>query len=255
MFEWNQARFELTAHWCPVRLRVLIERSGTDTYLDSIGGLSMTSEETVWVRWDDDPDGTGGTVTFLRDGAAFGPPQSIAFKVRITPETDLECNASLGNTSNSALQKVKQISVSVTEAGDPEPPDPTDLTVYGDPGTRFPLDLDMAGASGNYDLTVPSGLSLVKRDITPTPETESSTYAMPALAASYEPTQANGGVTSNALEVVGTGAPYSCGHLTLPAGTYLSSDAIGISLPPTSDPEPTQAPPRPDQPRVGTEGG
>src|SRR3546814_1918619 len=37
MFEWNQARFELTAHWDPGRLRVRIERSGTDTYLDSIG--------------------------------------------------------------------------------------------------------------------------------------------------------------------------------------------------------------------------
>src|SRR3546814_6561061 len=65
---------------------------------------------------------------------------------------------------------------------------------------------------------------------------------MPALAASYEPTQANGGVTSNALEVVGTGATYSSGHLNLPAGTYLSADAIGISLPTTSDPDTTQAP-------------
>ncbi|GAA4770828.1 hypothetical protein GCM10023219_16940 [Stakelama sediminis] len=162
--------------------------------------------------------------------------------MRITPDTDLECNASLGNTSNSALQKAKQISVSVTESSQPAPPDPTDLTVYGDPGTRFPLGLDMAGASGNYDLTVPSGLSLVKRDVTPTPETESSTYTITALAASYAPAQANGGVTANDLAIVGTGANYSSGRLNLPAGTYLSADAIGISLPTTSDPDTTQAP-------------
>ena len=242
MYEWNQARFELTAHWDPGKLRVRIERSGTDTYLDSIGGLSMTSEETVGVRWDDDPDGAGGTVTFLRGGVAFGPPQPIAFKVRITPDTDLECNASLGNTSNSALQKVKQIAVSVTEADTPVPPDPTDLTVYGDPGTRFPLSLDMEGASGTYNLTVPSGLSLVKRVITPTSITESSTYTFNALAASYSPTQANGGVTPNALAVVGPGSTYSGSRLNLPKDTYLSAGPIGIALPTTSDPDTTRTP-------------
>lgn len=242
MYEWDEARFELTAHWDAGRLRVRIERSGTATYLDSIGGLSMTSEETVGVRWDDDPDGAGGTVTFLRGGAAFGPPQPLGFKVRITPNTDLECNASLGNTSNSALQKVKQIAVSVTETDTPVPPDPRDLTVYGDPNTRFPLSLDMEGASGTYNLTVPSGLSLVKRVITPTPVTQGSTYTFNALAASYSPTQANGGVTTNALEVEGPGATYSSSRLNLPKDTYLSAGTIGIALPTTSDLATTRAP-------------
>lgn len=242
VYEWEEARFELTAHWDPGKLEVYVERSGTTVLLESIGGLSMTAEETIGVRYDDDPDGAGGTVTFLRNGAAFGPPQPIAFKLRITPDCEFQCNASLSNTSNSALQKVKQIAVSVTETNDPLPPDPSDLTVYGDPGTRFPLSLDMEGASGTYNLTVPSGLSLVKRVITPTPVVQGSTYTMNALASSYSPSQSNGGVTTNALDVVGSGATYSSSRLNLPKNTYLSADSIGIALPTTSDPATTRAP-------------
>ncbi len=73
LFDYGDARFELTAHWDAGKLRVQVERSGTTATLDSIGGLSMTAEETVGVRYDDDPSGAGGTVTFLRNGAAFGP--------------------------------------------------------------------------------------------------------------------------------------------------------------------------------------
>lgn len=242
LYEYNEARFELAAHWEAGKLRVRVERSGATAMLDSIGGLSMSAEETVGVRYDDDPNGSGGTVTFLRNGAAFGPPQAIGFKLRVTPQCEFQCNASLGNTVNSALQKVKQIVVSVTETDEPTPPDPSDLTVYGDPGTRFPLSLDMAGVSGTFNLTVPAGLSLVKRVVTPTPVTESSTYTINALAASYSPTQSNGGVTTNLLSVVGPGATYSSARLNLPAGTYLSAGALGISLPTSADPAKTRAP-------------
>lgn len=242
IYKYQEARYELTAHWDSGKLRVHIERNGTTAMLDSIGGLSLTAEETVGVRFDNDSAGAGGTVTFLRNGAAFGPPQAIGFKLRITPDCQFQCNASLGNTANSALQKVRQIAVSVTETDTPVPPPPGDLTVYGDPGTRFPLSLDMAGTSGTYNLTVPSGLSLVKRVVTPTPVSKSSTYTMNALAASYSPAQSNGGVTTNALAVVGSGATYSSSRLNLPVGTYLSAGPIGISLPTSPDPSKTRTP-------------
>jgi hypothetical protein len=189
-----------------------------------------------------DLNGSGGTITFLYNGAPHGPAQSINFKLQITPGCLLECNASLNNTANSAIQKVRQISISVAETSDSIPPSPGDVTVYGDPGTRFPLGLDMAGPSGNYNLTVPSGLSLVKRVVAPTPVTTGSTYSMNALATAYSPSQSNGGVTPNTLTVVGAGATYSSSRLNLPAGTYLSAGAIGISLPTSSDPATTRTP-------------
>ncbi|WP_082006241.1 hypothetical protein [Sphingomonas sp. ERG5] len=243
LFDYGDARFELTAHWDAGKLRVQVERSGTTATLDSIGGLSMTAEETVGVRYDDDPSGAGGTVTFLRNGAAFGPPQAIAFKLRVTPQCEFQCNASVGNTSNSALQKVRQIAISVTETSDPvTPPGPGDMTVYGDPATRFALGVDLGGASGSYNLTVPSGLTLVKRTVTPTAVTKTSAYTINALAASYPPTQTNGGIIANALGIVGSGATYTGSRLNLPTGTYLSAGAIGISLPTNSDPAKTRTP-------------
>ena len=65
---------------------------------------------------------------------------------------------------------------------------------------------------------------------------------MMALAAAYAPTQNNGGATIGALSVVGAGASYANNQLNLPAGTYLSAGAAGLSFPTTSDPATTQTP-------------
>lgn len=240
LYHFSQARFSLFSHWQTGRLRGVFERSGTLLTLESISGLSTTVDESVGLRYDDDPNGAGGTITFLRNGAAFGPPQAIGFKVRITPQCEFQCNASLGNTTNSALQKVKRISIDLTTS--PLPPVTTGPTVYGDPGTRFALNLDLAGATGSYVLTIPAGLKLVRRVVTPTPTARGSGYTMNALATSYPPTQSNGGVTTNPMALVGPGASYTNGQLNLPKGSYLTADAIGLSVPTTTDPATTQAP-------------
>ncbi len=241
--EWNKASMNLCAHWQPGRVRVYVEREGSPLeMIESISGYSMTSEEVVGVRYDDNPGGAGGTITFLRNGAPFGPVQNLAYKARVTPQCQFQCNASLGNTSDSALQQVKSIALTVKETQDGGTGGPDDLTVYGDPGTRFPLDIDMQGASGNYTLSVPSGLSLVKRVVTPTPTDKSSSYVLDSNSSSFTPAQTNGGVTANSLTVVGTGTSYSGGYFNLPAGTYLSAGAAGITLPTTNDPAITQTP-------------
>ncbi len=245
LYHYNQARFSLFSHSQSGRLRGVLERNGTSVMLESVGGLSMTAKEAVGIRYDDDPAGPGGTVTFMRNGVAFGAPQPISMKLRVTPECELQCNASLGNTTNSAAQRLSRISIDLTVAAvppPPPPPNPNALTVYGDPGTRFALNLDSAGTSGNYVLTIPAGLALVQRVVTPTPAIKASGYTMNALAAAYGPTQSNGGVTTGTLAVVGSGASYANNQLNLATGTYLSAGAIGLSLPTTSEPATTQAP-------------
>lgn len=241
LHQYAQGRLELTGHWQAGKVRVFVERSGNSVLLDSISGLSNTAEETVGVRYDDDPAGIGGTITFLRNGSAFGPAQPINFKLRITPQCELQCNATIGNTSNSAALSVRKITVNLTDvAGGGS--GSTSFTVYGDPTTRFPLALDLTGASGNHNLTVPAGLSVVKRVNTPTPQTNGSVFTFNALATSYVATQTNGGVTSNALAVTGPGATYAGGLLKLPVGTYLSAGAAGINLPTSTDATNTRTP-------------
>ena len=240
LYHYNQARISLFSYGQTGKLRGVFKRGGTSAMLESISGLSTTVDESVGLRYDDDPSGAGGTVTFLRNGAAFGPPQAIGFKVRITPQCELQCNASISNTTNSALQSVKRISIDLTASS--LPPVTTRPTVYGDPMTRFALNLDLAGATGSYMLTVPAGLKLVKRVLTPTPTARGSVYTMNALAASYPPTQNNGGATTNPMTLVGPGATYTNGLLNLPKGTYLTAGAIGLSVPTTTDPATTEAP-------------
>ncbi|WP_052071785.1 hypothetical protein [Sphingopyxis sp. MWB1] len=242
LYKWEQARFALYSHWEPGKLRLNIERNGNSAMIDSIGGISTTQECRIEVRWDDDEGGPGGTITFLVDGIVHGSPHSLGFKLRITPDCRLECNASLGNTANSGAQQLSQIQLRLGVSDDPTPPDPGDLTVYGEPGTRFPLNLDMEGASGDYDLTIASDLSLVRRDIDAVPKMVGTAYIFSQVASSYDPVQTNGGVTVNNLDMIGTGASYGNGRLQLQAGTYLSAHELGISLPTTADPATSQAP-------------
>lgn len=243
LYHYDQSRFDLSAHWEPGKVRVFIERTGTTAVVESQAGYSMTAEETIGVRYDDNPAGAGGTVTFLRNGVAFGPAQSIPFKVRLSPLAELQCNASLDNTRDSGNQEVKRIGITVQATADTTtPPGPSDLTVYGDPNTRFPLNLDMAGATGNFNLTIPSGLSLVKRVVTPTPTDKKSTFTFATNATSFSPTQTSGGVTVNNFAVIGGGTSHSGGYFNIPAGTYLTAEGVGVALPTTSNPATTQTP-------------
>ena len=110
----------MSSHWQAGTVAVSLERDGQFANLVSISGLSNTTQENVSVRFDDNVGGVGGTITFLRNGVAFGLPQTVAFKPRITPGAIFESNASLGNTANSRNLRIGSISLGVTLLSDVE---------------------------------------------------------------------------------------------------------------------------------------
>ncbi|MEZ5696241.1 MAG: hypothetical protein R3E18_07345 [Sphingomonadaceae bacterium] len=247
LYDYADGEFSLYNHWDTGRVRLRIERSGNTQLIESDGGLSTSSEERIAVRYVDNPSGAGGTVTFLRNGATFGASQSTNFKPRVTPDAVLETNASLDNTANSVAQQVSEVSLTLGAATPPPPPPPppggiSDVTVYGDPASRFPLDLVAENVNGTYDLVVPAGLSIEERTITLVPTDTASSYQTNSAGPDFAPSQSNGGVSSGTLSAVGSGRSYDGTFLNLAAGTYLSAGALGISLPQTSDPLTSQAP-------------
>lgn len=241
LFDYNEGQISLYAHWDTGRLRAYFERSGAATMIDSVAGLSATAEERVGLRYVDNAAGAGGTITFLRNGTAFGPSQALAFKPRITPDSVLECNASLDNTANSHAQKVREIKLTLgTQTTNP--PGGGTFTVYGKPGTRFPLDIPVSGSAASYALAIPTGLAVQERVVSTALIDRASAYAFPGTGPSFAPTQTNDGITPNSLSLVGSGATFDGTYLRLPAGTYLTAGALGISLPSNTDPAKTQAP-------------
>jgi hypothetical protein len=137
-------------------------------------------------------------------------------------------------------------------AGTPPPPPPppnplpnptgANAIVYGDPGTRFPLNIALGGMNGSFTLTVPSGLSLAQETITQQPTISASTYTPINASSAIAPVQSGSGVSANTLAIVGTGASFDGTYLNLPQGTYLNGGAFGVSLPTTTNPATTQTP-------------
>lgn len=113
--------------------------------------------------------------------------------------------------------------------------------VYGDPGTRFPLGIYLRAPAASYALTVPSGLSLVERVVTPATTATGSSYAIGNAAGPFSPTQSGGGVASAQLAIQGNGT-HDGTHLTLTSGSFLTTPALGISTPTSADAAKTQAP-------------
>ncbi len=132
----------------------------------------------------------------------------------------------------------------------PAPPPPATLpnptggnpVVYGDPGTRFPLNITLGGQTGTYALSVPAGLNLVQETISSEPATATTTFSPANAAGPFAPSQTAGGTIANNLVVTGPGAVFDGTYLNLPQGTYLDGGACGIGLPTTSDAATTQAP-------------
>jgi hypothetical protein len=98
-------------------VKVLLERGSMAEWFDSIAGLSNTNVEDIAVRYVDNINGAGGTITFLRNGVAFGPSQTTTLKPRISPLVYVESNASAGNPAAAVDQgqylKVKRICVTI----------------------------------------------------------------------------------------------------------------------------------------------
>ncbi len=132
----------------------------------------------------------------------------------------------------------------------PSPPPPNPLPnpsganaiIYGDPGTRFPLNITLGGVTGTHSLTIPAGLSLVQETVMQEPQSRASDYIFANAAGPFTPQQNNGGVSANTLAIVGPNASFDGTYLNLPKDTYLNGGAFGISLPTTADAATTQTP-------------
>jgi hypothetical protein len=115
--------------------------------------------------------------------------------------------------------------------------------VYGDPGTRFALGISLPPtAAANYQLTVPTGLSLVEQVTTPTTVAAGSEFTATNATGPFAPAQTSGGATTQSLKITGTGATHDGTRLVLNSATYLDTPALGLVFPTTADPATNQAP-------------
>ncbi|KAJ8138615.1 hypothetical protein OY671_008172, partial [Metschnikowia pulcherrima] len=114
LFEWTKGQIVSCHDYQTGRSSVTIGREGysSQTFYSN-SGSSTTAEETVGVRFVNNASGAGGTITFSRNGTAFGSAVTTTVKPRITAGASFECNASLGNTSNSTSLKVKSMRVDI----------------------------------------------------------------------------------------------------------------------------------------------
>ena len=117
VYTYGEGGFILFGNWESTSVVAQIVRDGALQEFTSIAGLSNTTLEDITVKYTDNPSGVGGTITFLRGGVAFGPPQTATMKPRITPGADLEVNALTGNTAGGIsfgnVLKVKKVAVSL----------------------------------------------------------------------------------------------------------------------------------------------
>lgn len=142
--------------------------------------------------------------------------------------------------TGAAANHVVAIGDTGTNFGTP-PGSGTTLIVYGDPGTRFPLDIYLPTPAASYVLTIPSGLALVERVVSQTTVTRGSSYAITNATGPFVATQSGGGVANASLSLTGSGT-FAASHLTLASGAYLSSPALGINATTHADPAKTQTP-------------
>ncbi|WP_140419334.1 hypothetical protein [Sphingobium sp. Z007] len=119
-------------------------------------------------------------------------------------------------------------------------------TIYGDPGTIFPLGIYLAGSTANFTLTAPSGfpLRIERRNDITVPVASGWTITN---AGSPWPVSGDAVGTSNALykRVYGStdGSAMTNGRLRLMKGVYLITDPLGLTFKQTTDDGTTQAPP------------
>jgi len=146
-----------------------------------------------------------------------------------------------GAGAGATADYIVAIGDSSTDFGTTQPPTGS-ITVYGDPGTRFPLDIYLPSPAASYTLTVPAGLSLVERTSTTVTTTTGSAYPLGNATGPFSPTQTGGGATSAQIAIIGSGKSFDGTFLNLAAGTYLASPALGLNVPTSPDASKTQAP-------------
>ena len=131
-----------------------------------------------------------------------------------------------------------------TDPVDP-PTDPVDLsgtnTVYGSPGTIFPLGIYLAGSTASYSIAYPTGFPLKVARQSNVIVPVASQWTTPSTGYPYSVT-GQAVSSSTKLKVVGTGITASNGNIKLAKGTYLQSDPLALDFPKTADDATTQTP-------------
>lgn len=125
----------------------------------------------------------------------------------------------------------------------PQPQPTGNTTVYGDPGTRFPLGIYLRQPAASYALTVPAGLSLAVQTTTPTTVSSGSAYNTINATGPFSPVQTSGGATNQGLVLHGTNKSFDGTYLYMWDGAYLATPALGLAFATSSDSAKTQAPP------------
>ncbi len=140
LYDYMVGEFTLRPHWQGTTLVATIGRGGSPTEVISddnpafaIGPGILKTYEAEYI---DNVGGTGGFVRFYVDGVQIGAEKPCEKKLRITPGMGIECNASVGNTSNS-VNNLEVASVGVS---------------FGKPAIESTYDVAASGSISAADL-------------------------------------------------------------------------------------------------------
>jgi hypothetical protein len=104
LYDYGVGRFRWNRHWQDNTFSIEWERNGSGETIVSDDGTAFVAgtNQLYEVEWVNDPNGSGGTVTFYVDGVQYGSPKPTSGKPRITPACEYQVNASINNTQDSS---------------------------------------------------------------------------------------------------------------------------------------------------------
>jgi len=98
MFAWGIGRIALFTRFASNQLFCVLGRGDAEERdLFSTGERRPGAEQLLEVEWSDNGAGAGGSLRFFIDGKPAGGPLATRLKPRLTPQTGLSVNVSLGN--------------------------------------------------------------------------------------------------------------------------------------------------------------
>jgi hypothetical protein len=191
----------------------------------------------------------GGSGTYLIVPVAQGVP-TITLTQAVTVVLPYgNPTAGLGLWINATVSGLA-LTIGLTNAPLPQPPvttEPIDLsgssTVYGNPGTYVPLGIFLGNSTATFTLDVPGGLPIKVEEITQSIIPANGDWITGSSGSPYAVT-GNGFAPTAVLNKMGEGIfGYVNGHVVLNRQAYLTTDALGLEFPSSSDEITTQTPP------------
>jgi hypothetical protein len=122
------------------------------------------------------------------------------------------------------------------------PPVTGAVTIYGDPGTRFPLGITVPAPAASYALTVPAGLTLEVRTEVQGTTAVASSYTLNNANGPFAPVQTGVGASTVNVSAYGTGKTFDGTYLNLPQNTYVESESLGLAYALSADASKSQTP-------------